>query len=113
MSDITAGTAAGAVEIVNRDGAGPVLLLCEHASRHIPQRYGGLGLDADAARSHAAWDPGARDLALELSQALDAPLVAARVSRLVYSGIFNRCPTRIVALRPRPLARISTLCPTP
>ena len=73
-----------AVEVVNRDGAGSVLLLCEHASSHIPARYKGLGLRDEDRLSHAAWDPGARAVSLHLSKALDAPLVASRVSRLVY-----------------------------
>lgn len=79
-----------AVEVLNPDGLGAVVLICEHASSHVPARYGGLGLASGAVTSHAAWDPGARDLAIELSQALDAPLVAGLVSRLVYDC--NRPP---------------------
>jgi len=71
-------------EIVNRDGAGPVVLVCEHASNRIPPKYGNLGLGPDALESHVAWDPGARGVAMGLSRRLDAPLIAARVSRLVY-----------------------------
>lgn len=78
------------VEIRHRQAEGPVVLLCEHASHHIPEHYHGLGLDPAHRRSHAAWDPGARDLALALSALLDAPLVASRVSRLVYDC--NRPP---------------------
>lgn len=78
------------VEILNAEGGGPVLLVCEHASNHIPAAYDGLGLDRNARASHAAWDPGAEALARLLSRALDAPLVAARVSRLVYDC--NRAP---------------------
>lgn len=85
-----------AVEVINPQGAGGVLLLCEHAANHIPERYDGLGLDAAARDSHAAWDPGARALALRLSQALDAPLVAGRVSRLVYDC--NRPPEAASAM---------------
>jgi len=79
-----------AVEIVNESGRGPVILVCEHASNHIPAEWGNLGLDAAARESHAAWDPGAEALATLLSHALDAPLVAGRVSRLVYDC--NRPP---------------------
>ena len=82
--------AMDAVELINPQGAGPALLLCEHAANHIPARYEGLGLSAEARDSHAAWDPGARDVALALSRALDAPLVAGGVSRLVYDC--NRPP---------------------
>lgn len=83
-------TGKDAVEVLNPQGVGPALILCEHASHHIPASLDGLGLDAAAAQSHAAWDPGARDLAVQLSQALDVPVVAACVSRLVYDC--NRPP---------------------
>jgi predicted N-formylglutamate amidohydrolase len=56
----------------------------------MPERYDGLGLREEWRDSHAAWDPGARAVALRLSEALDAPLVASRVSRLVYDC--NRPP---------------------
>ncbi|WP_413205515.1 N-formylglutamate amidohydrolase [Rhodospirillum sp. A1_3_36] len=81
---------SGAVEIVNPLGRSPILLVCEHASNHIPPEFGSLGLADDALTSHIAWDPGARDLAVTLSEILDATLVAARVSRLVYD--VNRPP---------------------
>jgi predicted N-formylglutamate amidohydrolase len=78
------------VEIINANGSGRVVLLCEHASNHIPERYSGLGLAEKDRISHAAWDPGARALTLLLSQALDAPVIASTVSRLVYDC--NRPP---------------------
>ena len=73
-----------AVEILNGNGCGLAVILCEHASNHIPERYDGLGLRAADRESHAAWDPGARATALHLAAALNAPMVASRVSRLVY-----------------------------
>ncbi len=78
------------VETLNPKGLGPVVILCEHASNHIPARYGGLGLSDSERVGHAAWDPGARDLCLHLSKALDAPVVASCASRLVYDC--NRPP---------------------
>ncbi len=78
------------VEVLNPQGRGAALILCEHASNHIPYRYQGLGLKDGDRESHAAWDPGARDVALALSRALDAPLIASTVSRLVYDC--NRPP---------------------
>lgn len=81
-----AGTAQGqteAVTIVNRDGAGRYLIVCDHASNHLPPRFGTLGLDAQALSSHIAWDPGASPVAHRLAAALDAPLVESRISRLV------------------------------
>ena len=79
-----------AVEVLNAGGQGQVCLLCEHASACIPEVYDALGLDDEQRLSHAVWDPGARDLALRLSAALDAPLVASQISRLVYDC--NRPP---------------------
>ena len=85
-----------ATEVFNADGAGEVVILCEHASHHIPARYKGLGLAEADRTSHAAWDPGARAVSLALSDALDAPLVASRVSRLVYDC--NRPPEAASAM---------------
>ena len=72
-----------AVEIVNPAAAGRFVLACEHASRRIPAALGRLGLDDAALASHIAWDPGALALARRLGADLDAPVVAARFSRLV------------------------------
>lgn len=80
----------GPVEVMNPEGSGQVVILCEHASNYIPAEYQGLGLPDQDCDSHAAWDPGARDLSLALSAALDAPVVASMVSRLVYDC--NRPP---------------------
>lgn len=54
-------------EIVNPQGKSPVLLVCEHASRYIPEELAQLGLDDTVAAEHIAWDIGALDLARELS----------------------------------------------
>lgn len=79
-----------APEVFNAGGASPVLLVCEHASNVIPARYGDLGLSAKELASHVAWDPGADVVARSVAVNLDAALVAARVSRLVYDC--NRPP---------------------
>ena len=79
-----------APEVFNAGGASPVLLVCEHASNAIPARYGDLGLSAEDLESHVAWDPGADSVARAVATRLDAVLVAARVSRLVYDC--NRPP---------------------
>lgn len=74
----------------NRDGSGPFLIVCEHASNHFPPAFGTLGLDAGTRKAHIAWDPGALGLARGLAKALDAPLVSAGISRLIYD--LNRPP---------------------
>jgi predicted N-formylglutamate amidohydrolase len=77
-------------EIINPEGSGCVVLLCEHASSHIPAKYNDLGIAPEHRFSHAVWDPGALEVARHLSVALDAALIASKVSRLVYDC--NRPP---------------------
>lgn len=72
-----------AVLTTNAEGASPFVLVCDHASRDIPARYGTMGLTEAERASHIAWDPGALAVSEALVQVLDAPLVASRVSRLV------------------------------
>lgn len=89
VSAATAGQPVAAVE--NPHGCSPILLICEHASNHLPARYRTLGLGPDELESHIAWDPGALGVAQELSRLLDAPLIHATVSRLVLD--LNREPS--------------------
>jgi len=79
-----------ALEIINPYGKSPVVLVCEHAANRVPAKLQNLGLTQDQLASHIGWDPGARELALQLSRTFDAPLIAARFSRLVYDC--NRPP---------------------
>jgi predicted N-formylglutamate amidohydrolase len=60
-----------------------VVLVCEHASNHMPPRYHGLGLPRAELERHIAWDIGAADLARRLSVLLDAPLFLSGYSRLL------------------------------
>ena len=69
--------------VENAAGVGDVLLVCEHASRWIPDRYGDLGVSEADRRRHIAWDIGAAALARGLAARLDARLVLSGVSRLV------------------------------
>ena len=89
MAGTAGGTGSGglegaAFEIFNRSGSGQIVLVCEHASNQIPANLSDLGLGQEALESHIAWDPGALQVAQEIATLLDAPLVAARYSRLVY-----------------------------
>ncbi len=81
----------------NPKGPGPFLIVCDHASNRIPASLGTLGLGHDVLVSHAAWDPGAYGVASKLARLLDAPLVAAAFSRLVYD--VNRPPESAEAIR--------------
>ena len=85
--------------IENARGRSPVVLVCEHASNHIPPHLRDLGLGRTELESHIAWDPGAFGVARGLSKLLDAPLAYATVSRLVID--LNRAtsaPNSIVAM---------------
>lgn len=76
-------SAHAAIEVINPDGAGPFVVVCEHASNAIPAEFGTLGLDPALLDGHIAWDPGARGVAEEFARRVDAPLIMPRVSRLV------------------------------
>jgi predicted N-formylglutamate amidohydrolase len=69
--------------VENDDGAGGFVIVCEHASNKIPERYAGIGLSGEALESHIGWDPGASGVARHMSERLDAPLVRATISRLI------------------------------
>jgi len=78
------------VTVENPDAAGPFLIVCEHASNAFPPPFGSPGRTEAQRLGNIAWDPGALGLARGLAARLDAPLVAARVSRLIYD--LNRPP---------------------
>jgi predicted N-formylglutamate amidohydrolase len=71
-------------------GSSRIVLVCEHASSHIPEELDGLGLSDAHRLSHAVWDPGALAVARVMASRLDATLVSGRISRLVYDC--NRPP---------------------
>jgi predicted N-formylglutamate amidohydrolase len=72
-----------AVSVVNEGGATGLVLVCEHASNHIPAHYAGLGLPPAELQRHIAWDIGAAALATRLAAMLDAPLFLSGYSRLL------------------------------
>ncbi len=86
------------VAVENPEALSPVLLVCEHASRRLPENMGSLGLSADALESHIAWDPGALAVSQLLIKSLDAALIYQRFSRLVYDC--NRPPEAEAAMPP-------------
>ncbi|MCL6706306.1 N-formylglutamate amidohydrolase [Pseudomonas sp. R2.Fl] len=72
-----------AVTVLNEHGRSPIVLTCEHASRHIPAEYADLGLPPRELERHIAWDIGAGALTRSLSAALDAPAFLGTYSRLL------------------------------
>jgi predicted N-formylglutamate amidohydrolase len=71
------------VVVENPEGAGPFVIVCDHASNRIPDAYRSFGFADDALETHIAWDPGALAVSRRLSALLDAPLLWPDVSRLV------------------------------
>ncbi|MEO0544211.1 MAG: N-formylglutamate amidohydrolase [Pseudomonadota bacterium] len=83
-------------QVINPTGSHRIVLICEHASNRVPDRFSRLGLDDAALQAHIAWDPGAFETAHRMSEILDAPLVYSTVSRLVYDC--NRPPEATSAI---------------
>lgn len=69
--------------ILRPSATGRFVLLCDHASNHIPDEYANLGLAESDLTRHIAWDIGAAGVTESLSEQLNAPAVLGSVSRLV------------------------------
>jgi len=70
-------------EILNSDARASLVLLCEHASNHIPGAYQQLGLPEDVLSSHIAWDIGAAAVTRQMCRMMDVSGVLASASRLL------------------------------
>ena len=71
------------VEIVNTTGTSSVVLLCPHASNHLPPEYGTLGVPRSELQRHIAWDIGAAAVTRSLATMLDAVAFLGTCSRLL------------------------------
>jgi predicted N-formylglutamate amidohydrolase len=74
---------SSAFTLLRPEGRGGFVLLCDHASNHVPEGLKSLGLSPSDLTRHIAWDIGAREIATRLSELLDAPAILSGVSRLV------------------------------
>ena len=70
-------------ELFNPEGAAPILLICDHASRRVPRRLHDLGLSASELSRHIGWDIGAAEVTRHMALQLNAPALLAGYSRLV------------------------------
>lgn len=61
----------------------PLFLFGDHASRHIPKRYGNLGLSGDDLTRHIAWDIGTEDVLRGLCSRFSCGGIVAGFSRLL------------------------------
>jgi predicted N-formylglutamate amidohydrolase len=66
-----------------RYGRSNFVIVVDHASARIPRSLSDLGVPQSELQRHIAWDIGALAVALYVSEALDAPMVAQNYSRLV------------------------------
>lgn len=72
-----------AYELFNGAGRANCLLVCDHASRDIPEHLGTLGVSEPDTWEHIAWDIGAGELTRQLALQLEAPAILCSWSRLV------------------------------
>jgi predicted N-formylglutamate amidohydrolase len=96
MKSLLGANEAHPAHLINAQGKSPFVLICEHASNHVPECLGDLGLSDTDRKRHIAWDIGAAGVAREMSRILDAPLFLQRYSRLVYDC--NRSPENPAAM---------------
>ncbi len=71
------------VKVIRAEGTSPFFLVCDHASKQIPEALGKLGLPEHEIDRHIGWDIGAAAVAHHISEAFDATLVLQGYSRLV------------------------------
>jgi predicted N-formylglutamate amidohydrolase len=68
-----------------------VVITCEHGGNHVPKSFAGLFQGREELlESHRGYDPGALSLARKLARALNAPLHASAITRLLVD--INRSP---------------------
>ena len=71
------------VELIAGDLACGMLIIADHAMRHLPQEYGRLGLPEQEFERHIAYDIGVEGVVRHLAQMTGAPAIMARFSRLL------------------------------
>lgn len=71
------------VEILDGNHAGGMLLVADHAMRHLPDEYGRLGLPDGEFERHIAYDIGVEGVVRRIAAHLSVPAVMARFSRLL------------------------------
>ena len=66
MNHLTPSLEDALVEVRNAPASSSIVVICEHASAHIPSEFGNLGLADRHIESHVVWDPGAMVMASHL-----------------------------------------------
>ena len=60
-----------------------LVLICDHASNHLPAHYGSLGLPIAEFERHIAYDIGAAAVTRKMSKILGVPAILSKFSRLL------------------------------
>ncbi len=71
------------IEIIAGNYSQGLLLVADHAMRHMPDGYGRLGLPDAEFERHIAYDIGVESVTRHLAAMMNAPAVMARFSRLL------------------------------
>ena len=71
------------INTLNENSESNFLIICDHASNHIPSKYKNLGLNEEILTTHIAYDIGAKEVASHLAKCLKCPLVMSNFSRLL------------------------------
>src|SRR5262245_39896860 len=83
MQRLLAPDEPAAVVVQNPASDSEILLISDHAGRHIPRKLGTLGMgEVDLAR-HIAWDIGIRDVTTQIADTLGVTYIYQPYSRLV------------------------------
>jgi predicted N-formylglutamate amidohydrolase len=78
--------------VINSDARGGVILLCDHATNHVPVEYDNLGMAPDELKQHIAFDIGAEAVTRKICEMMGVAAVLGPVSRLIIDC--NREPDR-------------------
>ena len=70
-------------EYIKSPSDSSLVLICDHASNHLPNKMNSLGLSKDHLHSHIAWDPGSSHLTHTISKSLHSHAILATHSRLL------------------------------
>lgn len=70
-------------KVVNPNGSALLLITCDHAANQVPKNLNCLGLETKFLEQHIAYDIGAKQVAIRVSELFDAPLLLSNYSRLV------------------------------
>jgi predicted N-formylglutamate amidohydrolase len=71
------------INTLNENKESNFLIICDHASKYVPTKYKGLGLDNNTLNTHIAYDIGVKEVATLIAKSLKCPLIMSNFSRLL------------------------------